>query len=268
MFEQSSKSVRAVSHIPSHEELVEAILKELGQGGIQQIFSKVNEKDPTVSSYVVNKILRDGNFAEQVLAEVTVERKGTLYKKRAPVWVYKDRRAKTTIPAVTTEPSVEVMIMPRRPREVAYRVIEEVEHKPPEVVEFQTLQVTVRNHHVKNLQAKVFLDDGGVWFDPKYACYLSWGGRRMFDFAADQTDRIEVWLAYKIGDIEKILLNLSTSTPIILPLKEIYQRKNPYIDLDIQFIGEDLINKPRKYRLNASSWNAIGLTERNRKLIG
>ena len=59
-------------------------------------------------------------------------------------------------------------------------MIEEVEHKPPEVVEFQTLQVTVRNHHVKNLQAKVFLDDGGVWFDPKYACYLSWGGRRMF----------------------------------------------------------------------------------------
>jgi len=263
VFEQSSKSVHAVSDIPSREELVEAILRELGQAGIKQIFSKVKEKDPTVSLYVVRKILSEGNFAEQTFAEVTVEREGTPYEKKAPVWVYKHPRAKTTISAVTTEPSVVVIIMPRRPREVAYRVIEEIEHKPPEVVEFQTLEVTVRKHHVKNLQAKVFLDDGGIWFDPKYACYLNWGGTRMLDFAADQTDRIEVWLAYRIGDVEKIALNLWSNKPIILPLKEIYQRKNPYINLNIQFIGEGLIDKPRKYTLNAQSWNAIGLTERS-----
>jgi hypothetical protein len=254
-----------VSNPSSLTEIVEAVLKELGQAGPQQILSKVKERYPNASRHAVDKILREEGFAERGVGEVTVIRNGRSYKKNgAPIWIYKGQ--KVTIPP-ETKPSVEVSIMPRMPRKVVYRVIEEIEQKPPEVIEFQALQVTVRNHQAKNLQAKMFLDDGGVWFDPKWACYLNWGGRRMFDFVANQTDRIEVWLAYRIGDVEKIALNVWSDRPIILPLKEIYQRKNPYISLDIQFIGEDLTDKPRKFTLNAQSWNAIGLTE-GRKPIG
>ena len=60
----------------------------------------------------------------------------------------------------------------------------------------------------------------------------------MFDFAVNQADRIEVWLAYRIGDVEKIALNVWSDKPLILSLKEIYQRKNPYVDVNLQFIGE------------------------------
>lgn len=246
-------------------EIVEATLKELGQGGLQQIFSKVKERDPNASKHMVRKILAEGGFAKQELGEITVTRKDTPYKKKgAPIWVFKDLKAKTTIPPSTTEPSIEVMIMPRRPRAVAYRVIEEIEHKLPDVVEFQDLQVTVKNCPVRNLQAKVSFEDGGIWFNPQFACYLDWGRRRMFDFAINQSDRIEVWLAYRIGDVEKIALNVWADKPIILSLKEIYQRKNPYIDMNLQFIGEGLTDeKPRNYRLNAQSWNAINLAERS-----
>lgn len=257
-------SVRAVSNTPTLAELVKTILKELGQGGLQQILNKVNEKDKIATKHMVRKILEEAEFAEQRLGEIPVERKGTPYKKKgSPVWIYKDQREKTAIPTVKTGPSFEVMIMPRRQRKTAYRIIEEIEHETPEVVEFQDLQITVRNLPVMNLQAKVYFDDGGIRFDPKIAYYFDWGGTRMFDFVVNQTDRIIIWLAYRIGDIEKILPNLWSNTPLIMRLKEIYQRKNPYIDMHLQFIGEGLIDdKPRNYRLNLQSWKEINLTER------
>ena len=129
-----------MSNTSSLAEIVKATLKELRQGGLQQIFSKVKDRDPNASKHMVRKILTEGGFAEQRLGEITVARKDTPYKKKAAlIWVFKDLRAKTTVPPAKTEPSIEVMIMPRRPREVAYRVIEEIEHKPPDVVEFQDL---------------------------------------------------------------------------------------------------------------------------------
>ena len=92
--------------------------------------------------------------------------------------------------------------------------------------------------------------------------YLRWGQSRMSNFVANQTDSVDFWMAYKINGVEKLLLNLWRPTPVILPLMELYQRPNPYIDVNLQFIGEGLNETRHKYRLNTQSWDALNLIER------
>jgi hypothetical protein len=238
---------------------VEDALKQLQQATRSRVFEQVKTVDPTATLHKVSKILKEGGFAQPGLAQVTVRRGDTSYKKRTPVWIYTGHAGEVAKPQVENGPSVEVMIMPRRPR-APYRVIEEIEHRIPEVVEFQDLQVTVKNAPVKKLQVKVLFHDGGIWFDGKIAFYLRWGGSKWIDFLENQTEGIDFWLAYKVGGEEKILLNLWAGKPIILPLKELYQRPNPFIHVTLQFIGEGLTDQPRNFRLNVQSWEKINLT--------
>jgi len=241
------------------EEYVETTLRKLQQATPKQLLEIVKPVYQTATLHRVRKILQEGGFAEQSVRKVTVNRVGGPYKRGAQVWVYKDQVQKLEERA--NVPVVEVRILPRRPSG-PFQVIERIERKVPEDVEVQELEVTVRNATVRGLQVKVLLDDGGEWFDGKTPFYLKWENDRSREFFANQTDNIVFWMAYRIGDVEKILLNLSPSNPIILPLSEIYQRKNPYIDVKLQFIGQGLNEKPRDYRLNAQSWDTLSLTDR------
>lgn len=252
-----------VSERSNCEQIVEEILRQLGQGTTGQVFERVKAIDQTASRYRVGKILKEGGFAEPGVAEITINRKGAPYKKSTPVWIYKPQIREEVMKAPTESgPIVEAIILPRQPA-TPYHAIRKVEKKKPEIVEAQFLQITVRNLAVNRLHVKVLFDDGGKWFDGKIASYLDWGTRKWFDFLANQTERIDFWMAYKVGGVEKILLNLWSGRPTILPLKEIYQRTNPYIDVNLQFIGEGLNDqKPRNYRLNAQSWEKINLTDR------
>jgi hypothetical protein len=239
---------------------VEEALKQLQQATTNQILEQVKVVDPTATLHGVRKILDEDGFAQPGLARVTARRGDTPYKKREQVWNYTghaEEVAKTQVE--NGPPSIEVTIVPRWPC-VPYRAIEEFEHRIPEVVEYQSLQVTVKHAPVNKLQVKAFFDDGGIRFDGKIAFYLSWGGRKWIDFLENQTERIDFWLAYKVGDEEKILLNLWTNNPIILPLKEFYQRPNPFIHVTLQLIGEGLTDQPRNFRLNVKSWETINLT--------
>jgi hypothetical protein len=243
------------------DEIVKETLEQLQQATTQQVLERAKSIDPTATLHRVRKSLREGGFAERGFGEVTVARKDSTYKKETQIWVYKGKKpTQATKASVVVSPSVEVLILPRTPR-IPYQLIEEVEHASPTDVERQALEITVRNVTVHGLQVKLFLNDGGVWFDGKNPFYLSWGHTRALDFYPNQTDRIEFWLAYRIGEEEKLLLNLWVGKPVILPLKEIYQRNQPYIDVDIQFVGEGLREKIRKYRLDAPSWDKINLTE-------
>jgi hypothetical protein len=242
------------------EEYVRKKLRELQKVTTKQMLKIVKPGYPAATLHSVRKILQEGGFAEQVVREVTVVRDGSSYERRAQVWVHKDQVQK--LKEESNVPVVEVNILPRRPRP-PYPVIERLEHKIPELVEAQDLEVTVKNATVRSLQVKVLLDDGGFWFNGKTPFYLYWGSSRALDFYANQTDNIIFWMAYKIGDVEKILLNLSPTNPIILPLSQIYQRKNPYIDAKVQFIGQGLRENPRDFRLNAQSWATLNLTDRS-----
>ncbi|MGA3298388.1 MAG: hypothetical protein ABSD41_13175 [Candidatus Bathyarchaeia archaeon] len=255
----SVRTVFVMSKPQNLTQAVEEVLKQLQQATTRRVFEQVKTVDPTATLHGVRKILEEGGFAQPGLAQVTVSTGDTSYKKRTPVWTYTGHAVGVAKAQVEKGPSVEVMIMPRGPR-VPYRVIEEVEHRIPEVVEFQDLQVTVKHAPVKKLQVKVLFDDGGIWFDGKIAFYLDWGGSKWIDFLENQTERMDFWLAYKIGDEEKILLNLWAGKPVILPLKELYQRPNPFIDVTLQFIGEGLTDQPRNFRLNVQSWEKINLT--------
>lgn len=167
-----------------------------------------------------------------------------------------------SIEQVGRGPSVEVRIQDRKAR-VRHEVIEKIEHKTPEVVEFQDLEVIVKDAPIKKLQAKVLLNDGGLWFDGKVIFYLNWRQSRYRDFSVNEAERIDFWLAYKIGDVEKLFLNLWGGTPVVLSLEEIYPRKNPYINVSLHFTGESLKDeKSCNYRLNAQSWNTLSLTDR------
>ncbi len=241
------------------DQRVEEALKQLQQATTNQIFEQVKTVDPTATLHGVRKVLEEGGFAQPGLAQVVVKKEDTSYKKRTPVWNYTGHAVEMAEVQVEEGPSVEVMIMPRRPT-VPYRVIEEIEHRVPEVVEFQDLQVTVKHAPVKRLQVKVFFDDGGTWFDGKIAFYLSWGEGKWVDFLENQTEGIDFWLAYKVGDEDKILLNLWAGEPMILLHKELYRRPNPFIDVTLQFIGEGLSDQPRNFRLNVKSWETINLT--------
>jgi hypothetical protein len=242
------------------EEYVKKKLRELQQVTTKHMLEIVKPSYPKATLHSVRKILPEEGFAEQTIGEVTVPREGSPYKRKAQVWAYKDQVQR--LKEESNVPVVEVNILPRRPRP-PYPVIERLEHKIPELVEAQDLEVTVKNATVRNLQVKVFLNDGGIWFDGKTPFYIYWGNSRGLDFYANQTDNIIFWMAYRIGDVEKILLNLSPSNPIILPLSELYQRKNPSIDVKLQFIGQGLREKPRGYRLKAQSWDTLNLTDRS-----
>jgi hypothetical protein len=242
------------------DEIVKETLEQLRQATTQQVFKQAKSIDPTATLHKVRKILEEGGFAERGFGKVTITRKDSTYEKHAQVWIYKGQKPREAAKVpVAVPPSVEVLILPRRAR-IPYRVIEEIEHGTPKDVEYQALEVTVRNATVHDLQVKLFLNDGGIWFDGKNPFYLSWGHTRALDFYPNQTDRIEFWLAYRIGDVEKLLLNF-WGRPVILALKEIYQRNQPYIDVGIQFIGEGLNEQIRNYRLNAQCWDKINLTE-------
>lgn len=254
------QTVFIISKPQNLDQTVEGALKQLQQATTSRIFEKAKAMDPTATLHMVRKILKEGGFAQPGLAQVMVRSGDTSYKKRTPVWIYTGHAVEVEKAQVENGPSVEVMIMPRR-SSAPYRVIEEIEHKVPEVVEFQDLQITVKHAPVKKFQVKVLFDDGGIRFDGKIAFYLSWGGSKWIDFLENQTERIDVWLAYKVGDEEKILLNLWAGKPVILLLRELYQRPNPFIDVTLQFIGEGLTDQPRNFRLNAKSWETISLTQ-------
>jgi hypothetical protein len=241
------------------EEYLENTLRKLQQATPKQLLAIVKPGFQTATLHSVRKILQEGGFAEQTVGEVTVVREGTSYKRRAQVWVHKDQVQKLKEGA--NVPVVEVRILPRRPS-IPYQAIERIEHEIPEDVEVQELEVTVRNATVRGLQVKVFLDDGGIWFDGKTPFYLKWKNDRSLNFFANQTDNIIFWMAYRIGDVEKVLLNVWGST-MIMTLSRISQRKNPYVDVKVQFIGQGLNEKPRDYRLNAQSWDTLSLTDRS-----
>ncbi|MGA3297377.1 MAG: hypothetical protein ABSD41_07995 [Candidatus Bathyarchaeia archaeon] len=262
LIEESSKTHQAVFAVSKPQNLnqtVEEALKQLQQATTNQILEQVKIVDPTATIHGVRKILKEGGFAQPGLAQVTTRRGDTPYKKEEKVWNYTGHAMEVAKAQVEKGPSVEAMIMPRWPC-VPYRAIEEFEHKIPDVVEYQSLQVTVKHAPVKKLHVKVFFNDGGIWFDRKIAFYLDWGKMKAIDFLENQTERVDFWLAYKVGDEEKILLNLWAGKPIILPLKEFYQRPNPFIDVTLQFIGEGLNDQPRNFRLNVKSWETINLT--------
>ena len=241
------------------EEYVKNTLRKLKQATPKQLLAIVKPVYPTATLHSVRKILQKGGFAEQTIGEVTIVRDGTSYERRAQVWVHKDQVQKLKEGA--NVPVVEVRILPRRPS-IPYQAIERIEHKIPEGVEVQELEVTVRNATVRDLQVKVLLDDGGIWFDGKTPFYLKWENDRSHNFYANQTDNIIFWMAYRIGDVEKVLLNRWGSTTI-MTLSHISQRKNPYIDVKVQFIGQGLRENPRDYRLNALSWDTLSLADRS-----
>jgi len=259
MIKQCLNSVRAVSTAQSFEEIVEDALRQLGKATTTQLLEKVKANDPTASEHRVRKVLEGAGFAEVGVGEVTVHRKDCApYRRQIQMWVHKDQRQVPNAPDDKVV-SIEVVIQPRRPR-THFGVIEEIEHQSPEVIVYQALEVTVKNVPVKKLQVKVLFDDGGVRFDRKYAFYLNWGKIRYLDFLANETEKIDFWTAYKIGGVEKILLNV-WPTPVSLQLTEFYSRNDSHIDVIIQFIGEGLNDQPRNYRLNAQSWDRLCLTE-------
>src|SRR5208282_1248294 len=180
------RTVFVMSKPQNLTQAVEEALKRLQQATTRRVFEQVKTVDPTATLHGVRKILEEGGFAQPGLAQVTAHRGDTPYKKREQVWNYTGHAMEVAKTQIEKGSSIEVTIMPRGPR-VPYRVIEEIEHRIPEGVESQSLQVTVKDAPVKKLQVKVFFDDGGIWFDGKIAFYLDWGKRKAIDFLENQT---------------------------------------------------------------------------------
>ena len=139
----------------------------------------------------------------------------------------------------------------------------------------QALLVTAKKTSVNRLRAKVWMDGHGPmyfsWSNPSTTLDVDTGNVSAYlkassqtgnymDFVRDESIPLPIWLTIHHPQEEADILILNTEARVVEPLNNL---KEPMkISIEIQFIGENYAEKNRhKFRLDASSWNKVGLTK-------
>jgi hypothetical protein len=134
-------------------------------------------------------------------------------------------------------------------------------------IRFQALLLTARKASIYRLRAKVWLDGYGPmyfsWSNPTTTLDVATGNVTLsqtnehMDFVKDESIPLPIWMI-TYHPLNEATLTLNTEAKIVQPLASL---KEPRIDIEIQFIGENYTEKKHhKFRLDAVSWDKVGLT--------
>jgi len=170
-------------------------------------------------------------------------------------------------------PKLVVSVLPRSERlkqnELA-GVLPPVAGLPPEDWCYQGLLVQGKNVPVYKLMPQVSLDGGGPYriswarteaetYEPKTGQMVLRPSHRHIDLVPDEQVQLPMWYATRAVGQSKVILTLNTDPVLRFDVDRL---KEPYVDFDLKFIGKNYTDKKaRRFRLNAKSWDDLGLTE-------
>lgn len=146
------------------------------------------------------------------------------------------------------------------------------EPKSKEIVS-QSLLVKAKKQAITKLRAMTWLGDNGaqyfLWPIPQAAIEagrirIHEASKYIDSLVPEEEVRLPIWIARKTDEHEEIMFYTEgqeyAETRRWIPFKE-FQADRPY-RFEVQFIGENYSDKkPRRFRLNAQSWQSLGLTE-------
>ncbi len=160
----------------------------------------------------------------------------------------------------STKPRIIVTISPRLTvpsTHEACQLVYLLTKRVPQVLHAFSIVAKVENGDIEQVGANIWINGDG----PTYLLLRGIPAQKFMNFVSGQQENIPVCMAFKDDSGEYLWFHLDAELGPLDLKKMSAERK--HVDLDIQFIGKEYSEKPRKFGLNIASWNELNLTFRD-----